>query len=306
MKARNNKIATYAVLAMLFVSQLASAQKKVELRPAKFVGIVILDGKKDYTYYALSEKSKTTLKVKGPGKLTVYARPRLENGATESRSFGIKYTIDEKVIKVKRIGKLLKSDKFSYKGKLEGAPTKAGKFVINIPPGSHKLSFFKNRTYQKVHARFVFKPEKKPSWKDLQPQDSLELVQLASAKSSKQRKYFRIDREKGFKFETTGKSRLRILVRTEFDYKMHLENDIRIAIKQDGKVIKTYKISSKRSSNMAYVNEKKLIPGTLQKIHVTIPEGKHNYEIIVKDRKKSAVIRVSEDQNGKKPLLASK
>ena len=288
-----------SIIVLLAMTSFTIAQVKKELKPKQFVSTVHMKGKADFIYYALSEKTKTTIEVEGPGKLTVYNRARLEKNEQASQPYYLKYLLNNKLVISKKIGPQDKSTKVRYKNKLPGVPTKAVKEVIKIPPGKHKISFFKHKAKHKAHVRFVYEKTKKTHWKELTSKDN-DPIKIQYLKSKKQQQYFRVNNKEGFLFSTNNNKKLRVFLRADFDYKMHNENIIRFILKRDGKPIKTYKVTCKKSNAVENISNQKLIPGNLEKIFIDLKDsGAHRYEIILKDPKKSAMIRVFVDDKEK-------
>lgn len=282
-----------ALMFLLLFHMPILAQKKKEIRPKKFVNLVYMTGSSDFVYYALSEKSRTTIEVTGPGNLTVYNRVRLENNKQASAPYYLKYIMDDKRITSEKIGPQEISKKIKYKNKLQGTPSKADKEIIKIPPGKHRISFFKYKTKQKAHVRFIFQPTEKMNWKEITAANNLDPVNIQYSKTKKQQQYYRITNKTGFSFQSDNNRKIRIFLRADFDYKMHRENVIRFVLKKNGVPLKTYKVTCKKSNTVQNLSNKSLIPGALEKIFIDIPSnGKDHYEIVLKDPKKSAMIRV--------------
>ena len=294
----NKSIFNFSISLLFFVLAFfnsAMAQDKVEVKPKKFVGVVHMSSESDFVYYALSEKKKTVLALNGPGKLIVYNRVRLEDKGSKSKPYYLKYTIDKKRIKTKKIDAKPISTKVKYKSsKLIGLPSKADKEVIIIPPGKHTVSFYKYKTQQKAHVRFVYQKTKKQQWKEL-TSNYLNQVQLQHVISKKENTYTRIDNKSGVSIPTTNtNSKVRVYLRADFDYKMHTENIIRLELKQNGKLLKTYKVTCKKSKKVENLTDKKLIPGSLEKLYIDIPSHSKGQvlELSIKDKTKSALVRV--------------
>lgn len=290
----------FTCIALLGMSAEAIAQKKKEIRPKKFVNLVYMKGSSDFVYYALSEKTKTTLEVEGPGKLIVYNRARLEKNEKQSTPYYLKYTIDNKKITSKKIGPQKRSDKIKYKKKLPGTPTKAEKEVIIIPPGKHTLNFYKYKAKHSAHVRFIYEKKDKIKWEELKNNDHLKKVNIQYTKTKKEQEYYRISDKRGFVFTSNNSKKLRVYLRADFDYKMHSQNIIRFVLKRNGEVVGTYKVTCKKSSTVENITDKKLVPGILERIFIDLPEGEnHRYEIMLKDPNKSAIVRVFLDKNEK-------
>jgi len=294
------------LFSILFIATCTiSAQKRKEIKPKKFVGTVHMIGSTDFIYYALSEKTKTSIEVTGPGVLTLYNRVRLENNTKLSTPYYLKYTLDKKRIVSRKIGPQAISIKVKYKSKkLKGKPSKADKEIIKIPPGKHTISFYKYKTKQKAHIRFMYEQKEKLNWNELKSDNDLKKVTLQYLKTKKEQQYYRVDNANGFSFVTTkGHSKIRVFLRADFDYKMHSENIIRILLREKGTKTTTYKMTCFKSKKVENRTDKKLIPGKLEKLYIDIPvKGNHSYELLLKDPKKSALVRVFLDKKKTTPI----
>ncbi len=293
------------LICSLILSSLAGfSQKKKEVIPRKSVGKVILKGKKEYTYYALSEKSRTEYRLKGPGKLYLNFRVRLENDNFRSEPFKIKYTESSNNVNILEIPGLLSSN-LKFKGKsLTGNPTKIHREVINLPPGEYKLRFYKYRTDQKVHMRAFYQKDPTPKWKDLQPEKNIEKKEVRFVKSGKSQIYYRISKKTNFNFTLSDTTRLRVIVRPEFTYRMLNETLLKIKVGNltTGETA-IYKVNSFRSSSLEFVNDKKHTPGKSRIFYLNMPKPKNNsdkYSISLVSGAKGAVMRLSIDENLRK------
>ncbi|NQY28567.1 MAG: hypothetical protein HRT69_03745 [Flavobacteriaceae bacterium] len=288
----SKKISGLSLLVLL--SSSLYAQKKKEVKPKKFVSTVHMSGSSDFVYFALSEKSKTTVELVGPGKLTVYNRVRLEDNKRVSLPYYLKYTLDKKKVSTKKIGPKAVSKKIFYKSKkLVGKPSKADKEIINIPPGKHTISFYKYKTKQKAHVRFEYLQTEKQQWQELVGSE-LKKVTLQYLATKKKNSYARINNNEAFRFSTTeDNTKVRVYLRADFTYKMHTDNVIRLVLKS-GSETKTYKLTCKKSKKVENLTDRKLIPGKLEKIYIDIPlkKGNNQYELFLKDDEKSALVRV--------------
>jgi len=293
-KQINSSIKISVISLLVLLSSSLYAQKKKEIKPKKFVSTVHMSGSSDFVYFALSEKAKTTIQVTGPGKLTVYNRVRLEDNKQVSKPYYLKYTLDKKKVSTKKIEPKTISKKVRYKSKkIIGNPSKADKEVINIPPGKHAISFYKYKTKQKAHVRFEYLQTEKQQWQELVSND-LKKVELKYLATKKKNNYVRISNNEAFRFSATeNNSKVRVYLRADFTYKMHTDNIIRLVLKS-GSGSKTYKLTCKKSKKVENLTDRKLIPGRLEKIYIDIPlkKGNNQYELRLKDAKKSALVRV--------------
>ncbi len=128
----------------------ALGQKKVEVIPKKSVAKVVLSGKNNYTYYALSQKSKTEYQVTGPGRLFLNFRVRIEGELFKSQPFRVKYIRNGNYVKTLDIPELVTSN-LKFKSKtLEGHPSRLHQIVLIVPPGKQTYRFYKQKLIKKL------------------------------------------------------------------------------------------------------------------------------------------------------------
>jgi hypothetical protein len=247
------------------------------------------------TYYTLSKKYATVLKIGGPGEVTIFLRTKMVAGEAMDKGYHIKYVLDGKIVKVKPVAKSKLSKKTVAVGKSHKVSV-VQKVRLIIPPGKHRLEVYSMNNERLVFSKFLFEKYPRPRWKTMQPVNTPDAASLTTVDSKKTLKYCRIDSEEGVKVDVDGNAYIRLLVRVEFKHSMFSDNEARILMKENGKVLYTFKVSSVRSKHVVYTDGGKLIPGTLNKIYLQIPPGEHNYEFVLADKSKTALIRVSYDK----------
>lgn len=292
----SKKINLILILLVFVASQQLFAATK-NLRPYLHNKIVkVKTGDKEPTaYYTLSKKFATNLKVGGPGRVTLYLRSEVKEGKATSEPFSLKYTVDGKKVRVKKINPIEVSKKSKVIG-WDGKISVVKKVIFTVPPGKHVVDFLIIGNKGKVYSKYLFEKFPDPQWKSQPLSKSSEEVILISTKKNKERKYHRISSTKSIKLKAKEKSYLRIQFRAEFKAYMFSDNTLRLHIKENGKIIKTIQISSTRAKYTVYKGGGKLVPGTLNKFYMTVPKGEHEYEIVVADTSKTALVKVSYDQ----------
>lgn len=241
-------------------------------------------------YYTLSKKKRTLVVTDGPGKLYVYARLK----TNKSNKMAIKYVRDQKLVKtlVRDSLKSISSALYTSKEKTDRL-SKLQKFVLKIPAGKHEFEFFESNKYSSTDVYFEYIRELPKKWKDVSlPTEKT--VQLKSVKTQKPRDYYRVDNEKTISIEVMGPTQIRIMSRVEFEYHMHSNVQATLMVYEGDKQVKAFKFSSKRSKKMEYVSDDDHIPGTLNKMYLEVPEGKHTYKLKVDNGGKSVLTRFSE------------
>lgn len=282
------------------LSGVGFAQQATKVVPDKSQGVVTIKGTKSYTYYKLSDKKSTSLNINGPGKLTVIARVLLKEGEEKSLSFKIKYVKDEKKQTVKEIGSLKVTKDFQNENKPVSV---SEQLIINVPPGKHTYNFNKIESGEEICINFSYVKEPDPEWSDIKPINKLTEVSLLYNDTKKARMYYRISDKESFKVMLKPGDHLRLLVRSEFKQNDLPADKFRLILKQNDIIKNTFDIKTKRCEKVVYQNEQKLIPGTLDEIYIKIPTNKAAttnekllYEIILPDKSKTALIRLSVDQ----------
>ena len=254
---------------------------------------VITTGKTNSTYYNLSKSKPVTLTVSGPGELVVYTRTVVNEKKNSSRPFILKYQVDDKRIKTRKVPKKQKSLRSRLKTDSKVVTSKAHKVKIKVPSGKHTYSFYRQTTKQQVLTRYTFEKRSKAAWKEVQSKKLKPLI-LKDLNNQKKVQYAQISNKEIFKFKTDKNTgRIRVFFRTNFSYKMLADCVNRLEIKIDGKPT-AFKITSKKSSRLENITHSELVPGALEKIYIELPKkGEHNIEISLSDdTETSGLIRV--------------
>ncbi len=252
---------------------------------------------KPFKYFQLSENKPTILNVSGPGKLFIYSRLRLPVEENQNLPEGLMVKLDDKTVKFKKIKNKFPATNALYLN-LENRPSKVNKFLITIPPEKHQIKIYSKNITSAIDAHFKYLQEKPVVWVDFTIHQN-DTVILQTINNFKKRKYYRTENNHPITFTVTGPLKLRVLVRGEFQYFMHGENEFKFQIFEDDKNKNTYKFSAQRSKKLEYKYNKDLIPGTLQKFYVDVPKGKHLYKFqLPQNYNKTILFRFSFDRNG--------
>ncbi len=288
-----NKI---VLLFTVFFASLTSivAQESKTIKPKHSIGKVVMVDKKTYTYYALSSKEKTEIVVEGPGKLEVFLRARLIDTTKSSLPYTVRYIFDDTKAHLDSIPSEKVSKGLHYKTKLEGKPSKASKLYIDVPPGKHIVKFYKGETEEKIAAEFNFKKDaNQPEWTRTYPVNKLDTVRIKYLNEKQEIKsYHRISSEQKYTLESKDSMQLKIIIKAELTNSDQSGSPLLIDVKENGKVVKSFKIKGEKSQKTEYVDEKKLIPGNSEVIYLNIPKGNHSYEFSINNKKKTALILI--------------
>lgn len=267
------------------------AQKTRVLKPknhVKRVTHIILGNSRNY--YSLSSTDASLITVEGPGTLRVITRARFEENAPEKIDYSVLYSVDGTEQQTESIRNTEPLKDGAYRNTALGKPGKSEDFKIELGRGDHSIEFLLEDDLVKVAARYLFYPakEKKIDWITFDPEFPAEGVDLIARESIVH--YFRASQDQPLEVEVIGPTLLRVLSRVENHYTMRGRINYRMQVKENGAVVNTYQLSSRRSQVTAYKDNPELIPGKGCTFVIEVPEGKHTYEIMPIDKDKSTVL----------------
>ena len=264
--------------------------KKTILKPFnETVNKVTIITGKAYKYYKINSKIPTIIETDKEGELIVYTRKRIVDNST-SNNYSFNYQIEDSEIKSVRINNVKKSTHSVFRSlKVKRTPSTYNKTIIKVGDVYQKITFSANLP---IDARFVFKKTtKKGGWEELESFKG-KVVPLLVKNKKTVKEYTRIEKGRPFQFSVNKIEEIKIFIRGEFQYYMHANNDYEIVLRDNGKVVNTYKLSCIRSNVMQYKYNNEYIPGTLDKFIIKVPLGKHKYSISINNKGKTALIRV--------------
>lgn len=260
---------------------LAARAKHVDLKPRDAGGeIAVVSLGKTRTYYALSSRRPAAVEVKGPGDLRILTRARFGPKSKDELDYRIRYRTDggeEQTLDAEGVGR---SEEAKYKDASLGKPGDSKDFVVKIGRGYHTIELILSDSLPRVSARFLYAPrkQKKTRWVAMTPIAPIEPVDLYAGEETAH--YYRFSSTKPLKIDIIGPTELRVLTRVENSFNMKGRANYRIQVKQNGQVLQSFQLSSKRSETTTYRNNSKLVPGKAREIVFKVPKGRQQYEIV--------------------------
>ena len=239
---------------------------------------VVVSGK-SYKYYPLLANEPLVLTAKGPGKLKIICRGRLESKRESGLNFSVNYRIDGgKKIKVD-FNNIKPDHKSVFRNASLGFPSAGENIMIELSRGEHTIEIWSGSEKYKISTRSLFTKikEKKIDWVSLSPLYPNEPVSLVTNENVIS--YFRYSSSKALKVKVTGPTILRVLNRFEFDYRTKGKINFRVEVREDKKVMNIFMLCSDRSDVTRYKKDSKHIPGKANEIVINVPSGTHIYEI---------------------------
>jgi len=279
---------------ILFTSIGLMSQSKKEaryLKPTNFTKrVTTVIAEKKRSYYSLNLEEPSVINVQGPGILRVVTRGRFVPDESENISYEILYTIDGGKNDKIKIKNAARSKKATYQNGTLGTPGQLRDYEIVLGRGHHTIEFLLSENKYAVAARYKFTPgkNKKQEWITYSPLQPSEPVDLIAREQSVH--YYRFSMEKPLQIEINGPTQLRILTRIENHFNMKGRIHYRIQVKEKGDIINTYQLNSRHSEVAVYKNDKTLIPGKACEFVITVPRGRHTYEILPLDKDKTTLL----------------
>jgi len=291
-----------ALIAPAVVAQ--SASKSKYIKPTGFQKKVttVVKGK-SRNYYSLSTSEPSLISFSGPGKLRVVTRARFVPGQVEKLAYEMVYNIDGAGPKSVKMSNVSKSTSATYLNGALGFPGELKDFELTLGRGNHSINFTLKDGKTPVAVQYIFTPTKakKIDWVEFSPLRPSEPVEINSKETATT--YFRTSEEKPVKIEVIGPTELRVLTRVEYHFQMRGRVNYRVQVKENGKVINTYQLTTQLSEVAEYKDDKNLVPGKACEFVINVPAGKHLYELVPLDKDKNTVLsRFLLPKNDVKPV----
>ena len=285
-------IAYYRKLAfILFILSSWSLEAKL-LKPVKNSEekeILMVNGKRRL-YYPVREEG-VHYAIEGPARIEFISRYPVIKKKKKSHSFQYSIVIDgadtvsvRHRYKVQRSIKSVQHPKHNY--------TYSGNYFINLDKGSHTIELLTNKVQKYPVLMRVITKEFESMGKDkrvLQPMVHKNSVDLVT--DGRSISYFECVPGLPLQVEARGDKILRILTRLQFSDSMGQEESYRLRVSEGKKVIGTYYFNTERSSASQIDERMDKVPGKWRSCNVSVPKGKHRYDIEVLDRDKVVLTR---------------
>jgi hypothetical protein len=264
---------------------MAAKTKRIELKPKDASGeIAIVSAGKARTYYPLSAQRSSIISVEGPGQVRILTRARFTPQSGDELEYSVRYRMDGGRENTFDVEGVTRSEAVVYKERTPGVPGDSRGITLKIGRGVHSIELALLDSLPQVSARYLFthRKEKKAKWVALAPLAPLEPVDLFAGEGAVH--CYRFSSEKPLKIEIIGPTDLRILTRVENSFNMKGVARYRLQIRQQGRVLQSFQLSSNRSETTTYRNNSKLVPGKAREIVFKVPKGKQQYEITTLDK----------------------
>jgi hypothetical protein len=259
----------------------AARAKKTLLKPKDAHGeMAIVSEGKSRLYYTLGVHRPSRLEVKGPGTLYIYTRAQFPAKGEGEAGYTLRYVMDKGEPETFTADQVVRAENAQYKDPSHGTPGDLKELRLSIPHGQHTFEIALADSGTKVHARFMFSARKirTMKWVTLAPLSPSDPVDLIAGEETAH--YYRFSQEKPLRIEIIGPTKLRVMTRVENSFNMKGRANYRLQIRQEGQVVQSFQLSSKRSETTSYKNNKKLVPGKAREVLFQVPKGRQRYDIV--------------------------
>ncbi len=217
---------------------------------------------KEITYSLVEVDDPCFVKVRGPRRIKLVTRAL----GVEDASYNVTVKIDGKF-------ELMRNIETNY---LQNNYSELRRVYVDIPAGKHTLEISSD---EKIALR-VFRSAKKKKnvMVALAPERFSELARL-QFESGSQTVYYRFNDANPLQFVVTGPTTLEVWTRLDFVHTMSGSNNYEIDVLRDGESWRNFHFDTQKLSGAVYVSNPELLPGSRRTIRISVPAGRHRYEL---------------------------
>ena len=259
--------------------------------------------KKDREYSRLIE-DKLVYFIEGPKVLNIYSRKAFPSKSKKSKLYQFEIVIDEErsIMSEHNYRKDLKVYSTDHPGH---SYTLAGKDVVNIPKGQHRVELIPIDKKNKILIRATtspFKPQNNIS--EIKPIDYKYMDSIIAILKKDNEPFYmlsnNIDDSREVKFDrmlfkAVGPSLVRIISRTTF--KEDNDKYYQFKIRKNDKLISTHHMFAGQSDNAKIINKPSLGVSKWRTTLIDVPKGEHEYELeLISPNNKHVLFKILEDK----------
>jgi len=286
----SNKVAYIKILLslLIFGSVSAGVIKPQDAKEQR--DILIVSGNRS-SYYTLDGQS-LVYKVKGPQRIKIYSRAVLNSTRGKSKSFGFEVQLNgNQPLQVNH------QQKYSKGVKSPQHPnhyfSKSALDYISVPAGVNEVSIRPKKRGERIMIRVLEDsnaPKGKKKRVDALSQEST--IKLIS--NSKHLSYYAMSKDHPLFVNLEGPVSLEITSRLGFSPQMGREEEYRIQVLDNGKVVGTYYFTSDRSEVTTVDGQNEIVPGKWRSCDVKLGKGMHEIKLRIMDEDRQVYIKLNQ------------
>ncbi|MCF7825696.1 MAG: hypothetical protein K9M55_03420 [Candidatus Marinimicrobia bacterium] len=255
-----------------------------------FRDILIVSGNRS-SYYALDDES-LIYKVKGPQRLKIYSRAVLTSKKSESQAFEFEIQLNgNQPIQVNH------QQKYSRGVKSPQHPnhyfSKSATDYITIPAGVNQVTLRPKKRGQAMVVR-VLEESQGPRGKKKRVEALSEEAPIKLIYQDKRLSYYAMTKDHPLFVTMEGPVNLEIISRLGFSPQMGREQDYRIQILDNGKLVGTYYFSTDRSEATTVEGQKDVVPGSWRSCDIKLGKGMHEIKLKFMDDNRQVFIKLNQ------------
>jgi hypothetical protein len=263
----------------------SSSQKKIT---------VVVKGK-EKTYFGLVKDKPLSLKLAGPGTLTIVTRVIVAARDTAAASYSI--DVRERTTLVKQYRTRAAASDATAAG-MTGVPGKSRKFTIAVPPGNHAYELLLAQApASEAMVRFLFsRTAGKREEVNLQA-SSYDRIVTAVVKE-KMITYYVASKSKNVTLTVVGPTTLTVTTRLNFEPSMTGRQGYTVHVAEGNRQAARQALFTTKSMASYYRELKDVVAGKPETFSVEVPEGKHTYVFsLLETAAKSVSLKLSIPQS---------
>ena len=250
---------------------------------------ILIIGEKRRTYYQL-HRDELVYEIQGPQRLRIIARRAVPRRDNKLQLFGYSMILDEEdeltVKHEQKRSKGVTSPQHPGHGY-----THSGKYYLNIPSGLHTLVIrpLTKRSSPVLIRLLTERFEKKVEGRLLIPDDEITLKHLQV--EEKKYRYYQLIPGNKIAVSIEEAKEIVVLSRLAFEDGMPSEENYRLRIRKDGKLLGTYFFTSEKSDVSTIVEDKDIVPGKRRTAEVEVNGTASTLTVELLDKGKRVYIR---------------
>jgi len=253
--------------------------------------ILVVSGKRS-SYYTLKDRS-LVYAVKGPERLKIYSRAVMFKKTGGTQSYGFEFQINgTQPLQVNH--KQSRSKGVKSPQHPNHYFTKPAKDYINIPAGVNELIIRPQKHTDPILLR-VLKDRQTPRGRKRRVDALSEEAPVILILNSRRLSYYALREAQPLFVNLEGPANLEITSRLAFDPQMGLEEDYRLQILDNGKLVGTYYFTTNRSDQTTVESQQSVVPGKWRSCTVQLADqGLHEVKLRLLDEDRQVFIKLKQ------------
>lgn len=270
-----------AVLFLLVLSPAAQARSSWRtVSPQISHGSVCLnsDGA-EFEYHLVHPDQPVVFEVTGPRRCKLVTRYLGEISAQNQMRYGITVELDGQEVQVRQhriqpAARTVTCDQTDPVGTLR-------RTYIDVGRGRHRIAIVGVANEDGRIGCRLFRQVKRRARKQvpLTPSSYLGVATL-QFESGNQSKYYRCNSGDPIVLDLTGPTELEVTTRLDFGSTSSGFRPYTMQLTRDGQDLQTFHLTAEKQDGAQWVESPELMPGTRQILHITVPRGRHRYEML--------------------------